>query len=59
MLTPEGAKFASKVEENKTPGDEGERGVAGGETLSTWKRNYKSSAWDQKYEICFIEVILY
>ena len=36
MLTPEGAKFASEVEENKTPGDKGERGVAGGETLSAW-----------------------
>jgi len=41
--TSEGAKFASEVEENKTPGDEGERGVAGGETLSAFNNCVKIS----------------
>jgi len=55
--TSEGAKLASEVEEDKTPGDEGERGVAGRKTLSTFNncgqisfaskiRSVKSTSWD-------------
>ena len=34
VKVPECAEFSSEVEEEKTPGDKGERGMTGGEALS-------------------------